>query len=111
MKRRAKKSGVHGLYILGLGFRRGLMKPTPSLRLDKRFKLIRNMKINPFLNGPIRPLFRLFSFFSHANTINDNSIDGVLGTRARAGVGADDSTELLRQPQDNKSFRPTAIIN
>ena len=92
-------------------FRRGLMKPPPYLRLDKKFKLIRNMKINPFLNGPIRLLFRLFSFFSHANTINDNSIDGVLGTRARAGVGADDSTELLRQPQDNKSFRPTAIIN
>ena len=51
-----------------------------------------------------RPLFRLFSFFSHdkysTNTINDKCIDGVLGTRTREHrmVGADNSTDLLRHP-------------
>ena len=52
-----------------------------------------------FKNGP-NPASFLFSFLSHdkysTNTINDKSIDGVLGTRTRGGriVGADESTEL-----------------
>ena len=51
-------------------------------------------------NGPNLASFCLFLFFSldkySANTINDKSIDGVLGTRTRGGriVGADESTEL-----------------
>ena len=47
----------------------------------------------------------LFSFFSHDKhstnlTINDKSIDGVLGTRTPGGrmVGADESTQLWRHP-------------
>ena len=46
--------------------------------------------------------FCLFSFFSHekysSNTINEKSVDGVLGTRTRASrmVGADESTEQWR---------------
>ena len=50
-------------------------------------------------------LFLFISFFSHDKystnlTINDKSIDGVLGTRTRGGrmVGADESTELWRHP-------------
>ena len=45
-------------------------------------------------------LFLFISFFSHykygTNTLNDKSIDGVLGTRTRGSriVGADESTEL-----------------
>ena len=48
--------------------------------------------------------FYLLSFFSHdkysANTINDKSVDGVLGIRTRGGrmVGADKSTQLWRHP-------------
>ena len=55
-----------------------------------------------FLKGQTRSLFVLFSFFSHdnyiANTVNDKSVDGVLGTRTRGSrmVGADDSNELWR---------------
>ena len=41
-----------------------------------------------FKNGHTRPHFVLFSFFSYdkysTNTINDKSVDGVLGTRTRA---------------------------
>ena len=50
--------------------------------------------------GQTRPL----SFFSHdkysTNTINEKSVDGVLGTRTRGGkmVGADESTELGGTP-------------
>ena len=57
-----------------------------------------------YKNGPIRPLFVYFRSFSHdkysTNTINDRSIDGVLGTRTRGSmvVGADKSTELWRYP-------------
>ena len=59
--------------------------------------------------GQTRPLFCLFSFFSHdkysKNTINDKSIDCVLGTRTQGGmmVGADKSTELWRQPDSHYS--------
>ena len=49
-----------------------------------------------FKNGPNPASFCLFSFFSHDKfstnlTINDKSVDGVLGTRTRGGrmVGAD----------------------
>ena len=54
--------------------------------------------------GRTRPLFVLFSFFSHdkysTNTIYEKSIDGVLGTRTWGGrmVGADESTEIWRHP-------------
>ena len=48
-----------------------------------------------------RPLFVHFSSFSHDKystnlTINDKSVDGMLGTRTRGGrmVGADESTEI-----------------
>ena len=51
-----------------------------------------------FLNGPNPASFSLFSFFSQDKystnlTINDKSIDGVLGTRTQGGrmVGADES--------------------
>ena len=52
--------------------------------------------------------FCLLSFFSHdkysTNTINEKSIEGVLGTRTRGGrmVCADESTELWRQPMFTK---------
>ena len=56
-------------------------------------------------NGPKPASFCLFSFFSRDKyitnlTVNDKSIDGVLGTRTRGGMmeGADESTELLRHP-------------
>ena len=57
-----------------------------------------------FLDGPNQASFYLLSFFSHdkysTNTINDKSVDGVLGTQTQDGrmVGADKSTELWRQP-------------
>ena len=59
-------------------------------------------------NGPNPASFGLFSFFSpdkcSTNTINDKSVDGVLGTRTRGGrmVGADESTELYRHPMIEK---------
>ena len=55
--------------------------------------------------GQTRPLFGLFLFFSQCKdkystnfTINDKSIDGVLGSRTRGSMmeGADESTELWR---------------
>ena len=53
--------------------------------------------------GQTRPIL-IISFFSHDKystnlTINDKSVDGVLGTQTRGGrmVGTDDSTELWRQ--------------
>ena len=65
-----------------------------------------NNYINFFLKKWAKPgLFLFISFFSHDKystnlTINDKSIDGVLGTRTRGGrmVGADESTELWRHP-------------
>ena len=56
-------------------------------------------------NGPNPASFCLFSFFSHdkysTNTINEKSVDGVLGTQTRSGrmVGADESTELWPHPR------------
>ena len=49
-------------------------------------------------------LFVFISFFSHykysTNTLNDKSIDGVLGTRTRGSrmVGVDQFTQLWRHP-------------
>ena len=57
-----------------------------------------------FLNGPNPAYFCLFWFFLNdkcsTNTINDKSIEGVLGTRTWGGrmVGADECTELWRHP-------------
>ena len=57
-----------------------------------------------FFNGLYPPSFCLFSFFSHdkysTNTINDKSVEGVLGAQTQGGrmVGADESTELWRHP-------------
>ena len=54
-------------------------------------------------NGPNWP-FLFMSLFSYSkystNTINDKSIDDVLGTQTRSGrmVGADESTELWQHP-------------
>ena len=57
--------------------------------------------------GQTRPLFGLFSFFSQRKdkystnfTINDKSIDGVLGSQTWGGMmeGADESTVLWRHP-------------
>ena len=60
-----------------------------------------------FKMGQTRPLLVYFRSFSQHNdkystnyTINDKSIDGVLGSRTRGGMmeGADESTELWRHP-------------
>ena len=65
--------------------------------------------------GQIRPLFCLFSFFSHDKystiTINDKSFDGVLGTRTRGSrmVGADESTELWHQQHPSWTVVPNAF--
>ena len=55
-----------------------------------------------FKNGPTRPLFCLFYFFSHDKcntnlTINDKSLDRVFGIWTQGGrvVGIDKSTELF----------------
>ena len=58
-----------------------------------------------FKNGQNPASFCLFLFFSidkhYTNTINEKSIDGVLGTRTQGGrmVGEDKSTELWRHPK------------
>ena len=61
-------------------------------------------------------LFLFISFFSRDKygtnlTINDKSVDGVLGTRTWGGrmVGTDESTELWQHPQ--KSFLITSVTN
>ena len=57
-----------------------------------------------FFNGPHPASFCLFSSFTHhiycTNTINDRSVDGVLGTWSRGSrmVGADEATELWQHP-------------
>ena len=71
---------------------------------------VNNEQIKVFLNGQTPASFCLFLFFSHddsTNTINDKSIDGVLGTRTQGGriVDTDESTELLRHPAANKSLK------
>ena len=60
-----------------------------------------------FLNGPNPASFCLFSFSLRTNiaqilTINEKSIDGVLGTQTRGGrlVGTDKSTDLWRTPKN-----------
>ena len=56
--------------------------------------------------------FRSFSQhkdkYSTNFTINDKSIDGVLGSRTRGGMmeGADESTELWRHPKTQKPVYP-----
>ena len=64
-----------------------------------------------YKNGPNPASFCLFSFFSHGKystnlTINDRSIDGVLGTQTWGGriVGADESPELWRQPKKQRNL-------
>ena len=58
--------------------------------------------------GQTRPLFVLFLLFSHdkysTNTMNDKSIDVVIGTQTWGDrmAGADDSTELWRHPKKLK---------
>ena len=56
--------------------------------------------------GQTRPIFGLFSYDKYSTnlTINDKSVDGVLGTQTRGGrmVGADEFTELWRHPLLNK---------
>ena len=50
--------------------------------------------------GQSRPLFRLFSSFSHHKLQIEKSVDGVFGiqTRGCRMVGADETTELWRPP-------------
>ena len=56
--------------------------------------------------GQTRPLFVYFHSFHmtkySTNTINEKSVNGVLGTRTQGGkmVGADESTELWRHPNN-----------
>ena len=68
------------------------------------FDCKQKLALTSFLNGQTRPLFCLFLLFSHvANTntyginltINDKSVDGVLGSQTRGGrmESADESTE------------------
>ena len=62
-------------------------------------------------NGPNPASLSLFSFFLHdkyrTNTVNDKSVDGVLGTRIWGGrmVGTDKSTEPWRHPNGNIVYR------
>ena len=75
-------------------------------------------------NGPKPASFCLFSFFSGEKfstnlTINDKSVDGMLGTRTQGSrmVGAEKSTELRRHPRHLKMFstltpeQPTLITD
>ena len=64
---------------------------------------VTSYKAECFLKWAKLGLYLFISFFSHDKyssnlTINDKSIDGVLGTRTRGSnmVGADESTELWR---------------
>ena len=64
-----------------------------------------------------RPLFVYFSFFSHDNyitnlTINDKSVDGVLGTQTQGGRmdGPDESTELWRHPMYDTFYIPVLLL-
>ena len=69
------------------------------------------LQYNLFLKmGQTPPLFGLFLLYSQCKdkystnfTINDKSIDGVLGSQALGGMmeGADESTELCRHPLQN----------
>ena len=69
-----------------------------------RFIVHISLLLFSFRNEPNTASFCLLSFFSHdkysTNTINDKSVDGVLGTRTQCSrmVGADESTELWRHP-------------
>ena len=69
-----------------------------------RFIVHISLLLFSFRNEPNMASFCLLSFFSHdkysTNTINDKSVDGLLGTRTQCGrmVGANESTELWRHP-------------
>ena len=59
-----------------------------------------------FLNGPNPASFFIFVLFSHGMdkhstnlTINEKSVDGMLGSRGGRMEGADESTELRRHPK------------
>ena len=76
----------------------------PTFRQCSRLTLV-------LKNGLNLASFCLFSFFSHGKystnlTINDRSIDGVLGTQTWGGriVGADESPELWRQPKKQRNL-------
>ena len=79
-------------------------------KLHRHFKLIferpRINTIKLFFKwvkpGPLFVYFHSFHM-TNSNTINEKSIDGVLGTRTQGGmmVGADKSTELWRHPNKN----------
>ena len=100
---RSTKRTYHNQQLGRLHFRTmGDLKP--HLHLSKSFK---NM-------GQSRPLFRLFSYFSHSN-INDNfnntswnkrrwcACDSNLGPQVR--LGADKTTELWRPPHLSNTYR------
>ena len=68
-------------------------------------QLILGKYVNVFFNRPNPASFCLFSFVSHDKyitiTINEKSIDDMLGTRTRGSmmVGSDKSTELWLHPR------------
>ena len=59
-----------------------------------------------------KPGLFLFIFVLFTKTINDKSIDGVLGTRTQGGrmVGADKSTEVWRHPVISKCILTTFLV-
>ena len=80
----------------------------PLQDLDTTFGRI---EYDCFLNGPNPASFCLFSFFSHDKysttlTIDNKSIDGVLGTRTWGSrmIGTDKSTELWWHPKEHDCF-------
>ena len=85
-----------------------------KVRIFKKLKIWFSLSVDRcssyylFLKKWAKP-FCLFSFLSHdknsTSTINDKSVDGVLGTRTRGSrmVGADKSTELWRRPHKLRS--------
>ena len=76
--------------------------------------VVRSLMILFFKMGQTRPLFGFYfrSFSQHKDkystnvTINDKSIDGVLGSRTQGGMmeGADEYTELWRHPMFTKEM-------
>ena len=80
-------------------------------RCDKKLrKIVRTLLCRDLISSFFKcakpgAFFVYFHSFSHDKystnlTVNDKSVDGVLGTRTRGGsmVGADASTELWRHP-------------
>ena len=68
--------------------------------------------VHIFYNGPTPASFCLFSFFSHDKystnlTVDDKSIDGVLGTRTRGGNGR---RRRIHWARDGPYLRATCLV-